>query len=106
MESGFKKALTIWLVALCPVSLNGEPVGKVHAKQNLVCCGDAPFDHAVRLPKDFVNAWTGSQMASGLRAMLRDDPHFAVEKFYTAYRVRLTSSNDLAYIVEGAGKTL
>jgi hypothetical protein len=42
-------------------------------------------------------------MASGLRAMLRDDPHFAVEKFYTAYRVRLTSSNDLAYIVEGAG---
>jgi len=103
MESGIKKALTVGLLALSPIALCGETVGKVLAKQTLVCCGDAPFDYPVRLPQGFVAAWIGSKMASGLRDKIRDDPHLEIGKFYTAYHVRLTSSDDFAYIVEGVG---
>lgn len=81
----------------------GQTAGEKPANQIVVCCGSAPFDQPVRLPKQFVYAWLGSKMASGLRGMLRDDPHLQVDSFYAAYRVKLTSSNDLAYIVEGRG---
>jgi len=101
MEGRIKKALIIFLMAVSPIPVGGKTVGRPSAKQTLVCCGDAPFDHAVSLPKGFVKAWLGSKMASGLHEMLRDDPRLDLEKFHTAFRVSPTSFNDLAYVVEG-----
>jgi len=100
-------AARIVVVLVCMCSgigiARGQTVIGEQARRTVVCCGDAPFDHPVRLPKGFISAWIGSKMASGLRDMLRDDPHLDVEKFYTAYPVKLTASGDLAYVVEGVG---